>query len=108
MSLNVFLCRSRPLFWRIVLRSAFVLFSTGVALLVRSPKRFGPFLDLVSACTSTFTVFILPSVFYMKLQGIQRLHRAELAWNVLIIFVSLFGAVFGSIDAIEALIKSYR
>jgi len=84
-----------------------VLFSTGVTLVVRSPARFGPFLDLVSACTSTFTVFILPCFFYVKLRGVRSFHPVELGWNVLIILLSLVGATFGTIDAVEELVKSY-
>jgi hypothetical protein len=94
--------------FRIAIRTCFVIFSTGVTLIVRSPARFGPFLDLVSACTSTFTVFILPCVFYVKLRGVRTFHPVELGWNVLIVLLSLVGATFGTIDAVGELVNSYR
>jgi len=101
-------CSSRwPLLGRVAVRSCFVAFSTAVTLLVRSPARFGPFLNLVSACTSTFTAFILPPIFYLKLRGAADFHLAELCWNALIVLLSLVGAAFGTIDAVEDLVKSY-
>ena len=54
--------------WRIGLRSLFVVFTTGATILVRSTQNFGPLVDLVSACTSTFTVYLLPCIFYLKVR----------------------------------------
>ena len=73
---------------------------------VRVPHRFGPLLDLVSSCTSTFTVFLLPSAFYLKLRGVRGMHPLEVAWNGLIVAFASVGAVFGTLDAIDALAKS--
>mmetsp|Transcript_35 Transcript_35/g.81 ORF Transcript_35/g.81 Transcript_35/m.81 type:complete len:277 (+) Transcript_35:819-1649(+) len=98
--------RAAPLLWRIGVRSAFVAFTAAVALLVRTPERFGPLLDLVSSCTSTFTVFLLPSAFYLKLRGVRGVHPLEVAWNGLIVAFASVGAVFGTLDAIDALAKS--
>ena len=123
--------RAAPLLWRIGVRSAFVAFTAAVALLVRTPERwarsprrpdcryawqshlyvrvphrFGPLLDLVSSCTSTFTVFLLPSAFYLKLRGVRGMHPLEVAWNGLIVAFASVGAVFGTLDAIDALAKS--
>ena len=72
----------------------------------RVPHRFGPLLDLVSSCTSTFTVFLLPSAFYLKLRGVRGMHPLEVAWNGLIVAFASVGAVFGTLDAIDALAKS--
>lgn len=91
---------------RVGLRTLFVAFTTGVTVLVRTQENFGPLLDLVSACTSTFTVFVLPCVFYVKLRGVGGeggVGRAELAFNVLVVLAAGVGAIFGTIQAIEKL-----
>ncbi|KAL1499907.1 hypothetical protein AB1Y20_012590 [Prymnesium parvum] len=91
-----------PLLLRVVCRSGFVGFTTIVSATV--PKnKFGPFLDLVSSITSTFTVFILPVVFFVKLVGVRNIPSIELAWIVAILVVSCVGAVFGTIEALNDL-----
>ena len=60
--------------------------------------------------TSTFTVFILPCAFYLKLRGgpwsapPRRMHPAEGAWALLILSVSVVGAGFGTVGAIQELV----
>ena len=68
-------------------------------------------LDLVSAFTSTFTVFILPCLFYLKLRGgpwsspPRYINPLEIAWNGLILIFSIVGATFGTVGAIQELIS---
>mmetsp|Transcript_38699 Transcript_38699/g.67996 ORF Transcript_38699/g.67996 Transcript_38699/m.67996 type:complete len:81 (-) Transcript_38699:403-645(-) len=57
----------------------------------------------VSSITSTFTVFILPVVFFVKLVGVRNIPSIELAWIVAILVVSCVGAVFGTIEALNDL-----
>ncbi len=97
--------RRRPLLWRMVLRSLVVCCSGLVSVVMQKPEFFGPFLDLVSSFTSTFTVYILPCVFNLKLRGVRRLSRLELMWNGLIIGFALVGATFGSIQALRELMS---
>jgi len=94
--------RAHPLVLRVVLRLGFVAFTTTVSL-ATPIDRFGPFLNLVSSFTSTFTVFILPCAFYVKLVGPRNLSRLELAWNVAILVFSVVGATFGTIGAAKDL-----
>jgi len=99
--------RQSELMLRVILRLGFVAFTTAVSLAVPI-DRFGPFLNLVSAFTSTFTVFILPCVFYVKLAGVHNLSVLELAWNVCILILSIVGATFGTIDAAKSLFRGLR
>lgn len=61
--------------------------------------------EQVSAFTSTFTVFILPCIFHVKLAGFHRLSTLELLWNAAIILLASIGAVFGTISALEKLFE---
>ena len=68
--------------------------------------HFGPFVNLVSSCTSTFTSFILPPLFYLKLRGLggqTGMGPLECLWNVLIAAFSLIMAGFGSVRAFRQL-----
>jgi len=98
--------RAAPRLWRIGLRSLFVVFTTGATILVRSKENFGPLVDLVSSCTSTFTVYLLPCAFHLKLRGIGGPHgigKLELAANVAVIALASIGAIFGTVQALEQL-----
>uniref|UniRef100_A0A7S4BSW3 Amino acid transporter transmembrane domain-containing protein n=1 Tax=Chrysotila carterae TaxID=13221 RepID=A0A7S4BSW3_CHRCT len=102
--------RACPLAGRIMVRSLFIGFTTLVTIALRTPARFAPLLDLVSACTSTFTVFILPCVFYLKLRRMisdASLLRREVCWNALIVTLAATGAAFGTVDALNELVRSY-
>ena len=78
---------------------------------VLTPPQFGSFLDLVSAFTSTFTVFILPCLFYLKLRGgpwsspPRYINPLEIASNGLILIFNIVGATFGTVGAIQELIS---
>mmetsp|Transcript_6943 Transcript_6943/g.14994 ORF Transcript_6943/g.14994 Transcript_6943/m.14994 type:complete len:420 (-) Transcript_6943:78-1337(-) len=93
--------RSCPLLRRILLRSCFVLLSVTVSILFQDV--FPPFVELVSSCTSTFTQFIFPCLFYRKLArvaGVQ-ISRLESLWIGAVLAVSVLGAIFGTIQALR-------
>jgi amino acid permease len=96
--------RGSPLLWRVALRTAVTVFTTSVA--VAMANVFGPFLDLVSSVTSSFTVFILPCLMYM------RMFRGEIspvgyAWNGLVVLIAMLGGGFGTYSAIKEIIATF-
>jgi hypothetical protein len=98
----------RALLLRVLLRSCFVGATGGIASVV-SADMFGPFIDLVSSVTVTFTSFILPCCFYLRLRNRApgaRVPPGVVLLNVLIIALAAAGAVFGSVDAVEQLLKA--
>lgn len=99
--------RSHPFLLRICLRSLFVLFTCSVSVLMRND--FAPCVNLVSSFTSSFTCFILPCMFYVRLSlkaGIK-LSAMELAWNLLIIVLAILGSIFGAMEAVEDIITTF-
>lgn len=94
-----------PLLWRMVFRTLFVALTAGVSITLQT--KFPPFLDLVAAFTSTFTQFIFPSLFYLRLCMMNkvRVHPVEWLWNGLILIVATVGATFGTIDALKEIAK---
>jgi len=93
-----------PLFWRILIRTGFVALTALVSITL-GIQNFGPFLDLVSAFTSTFTQFIFPCLFFLKLTYDNGVKVSKLEWgfNLLITAVALIGATFGTIGAVKEL-----
>ncbi len=96
-----------PTATRIVLRTGFIGLTALISLTLRSPERFGYFLNLVSAGTTTFTSFILPTLFYIKLRGAHEMRCAELLFCLLILVVAVYGAVFGGIEAVKDLVATF-
>ena len=110
---------TQPLLFRIGVRTCLVLVTLGLGELVRRAhkqwgiagaaltppqiKNFGDFLDLVSAVTNSFTSFILPCVFFLRLFW-KDVSWPLFAWNVLIICAALGGFVFGGYDALAAVL----
>lgn len=99
---------SYPLFWRVLIRTGFVALTALVSITL-GIQNFGPFLDLVSSFTSTFTQFIFPCLFYLKLTWDTdvKISKLEWSWNVLITAVALIGATFGTIGAVKELAKVF-
>lgn len=99
--------RKHQLLWRVGLRSLFVVFSCCVSVVMRT--HFPPLLELVSSFTSTFTQFILPCAFYIKisLKANLRIGIPEIMWNILIIAIAVFGSVFGFIGAIKDIAAAF-
>jgi len=102
--------RRAPLLWRMGVRTLFIGCTALISIIMRTPARFGPLLNLVSSCTSTFTVFILPSLFYIKLRHDLRkpVGVLELCWNVVIVVFAIVGAIFGTIDALTELADTFK
>lgn len=96
-----------PLLWRMCLRTMFVLFTYGVAVVFQN--SFPPLLDLVSALTAAPTMFLCPCMFYITLSAKagRPLSHVQLAGNALIMGVSLVGAVFGIVGAIQSMIATW-
>jgi vesicular inhibitory amino acid transporter len=94
-----------PLLWRMCLRTSFVIITAAVAMLMKS--SFPPFLDLVASISNTLSVYILPCVFYILLmwKAGLRLSAAEYMWQALIIVLATLGGVFGTIEAVQELVK---
>jgi len=92
------------LLWRILLRTGFVALTAVVSITV-GIKNFGPFLDLVSSFTSSFTQFIFPVLFYLKLatKAGVKVSIVEWAWNGLILVVAVIGSTYGTINAVKEL-----
>merc|ERR1719454_33657 len=99
--------RKNALWLRIGLRSAFVLFTCLVSVVMKT--NFPPFLELVSSFTSVFTQYILPCSFYVTLsrRAGLKLTTAELTWNLLIICIASLGAVFGTIEAVSDIAATF-
>merc|ERR1712176_697998 len=99
--------RRAPLFWRISLRTLFVMYTTGVSILLKS--SFPPFVELVSVMTVTFTTFVLPCVLYLKISAMAGtpLSIMEQSWNYFIITTAVIGAGFGAVSAIQDLMAAF-
>jgi len=93
----------------VLLRTVLVIIT---ALLAIAIPNFGLFLNLVSSFTSSFTAFILPSVFYLKIfwDDFQRMpgwrRAAIISWNTLIIVCALLGCFFGSLNSITGILRT--
>eukprot|EP00449_Zooxanthella_nutricula_P012397 CAMPEP_0198500726 /NCGR_PEP_ID=MMETSP1462-20131121/8308_1 /TAXON_ID=1333877 /ORGANISM="Brandtodinium nutriculum, Strain RCC3387" /LENGTH=474 /DNA_ID=CAMNT_0044229741 /DNA_START=63 /DNA_END=1487 /DNA_ORIENTATION=- len=92
---------------RMALRTMFVLFTYGVAVLLRN--NFPPLLDLVSAITSAPTMFICPCVFYMRLayKAGKPLAKREIVWIGFIIALASLGSIFGVVGAVKEIAASF-
>ncbi|KAG2173616.1 hypothetical protein INT43_005034 [Umbelopsis isabellina] len=78
-----------------------------VVLAVEIPY-FGDFMSLIGALTNCGLVFLLPVLCYLRLTGIRNKPFYELAWCCLILLLGVVGMVFGTIDAIKALIADFQ
>jgi vesicular inhibitory amino acid transporter len=90
-----------PLLSRIGVRSCFMVFTATVSILLQ--EKFPPLLNLVASCTSTFTQYIFPCLFYLKLCSMARVRVSllEKVWNGLILLCATVGAIFGTIGALR-------
>ncbi|KAI8393907.1 transmembrane amino acid transporter protein-domain-containing protein [Radiomyces spectabilis] len=69
---------------------------------------FDDFMSLIGALANCGLVFLLPILCYLRLTGIRNKPIYELAFCALTIFLGIIGCVFGTIDAIKALIKDFN
>ncbi|KAI8072217.1 transmembrane amino acid transporter protein-domain-containing protein [Gilbertella persicaria] len=69
---------------------------------------FDDFMSLIGALANCGLVFLLPVSCYLKLTGIRNKPWYELAFCALTLFLGIIGCIFGSIDAIKALIRDFN
>eukprot|EP00735_Rhodelphis_limneticus_P006553 TRINITY_DN1896_c0_g1::TRINITY_DN1896_c0_g1_i1::g.14035::m.14035 TRINITY_DN1896_c0_g1::TRINITY_DN1896_c0_g1_i1::g.14035 ORF type:complete len:448 (-),score=116.99,sp/F4J1Q9/AVT1I_ARATH/28.05/4e-29,Aa_trans/PF01490.13/3.2e-53,PetM/PF08041.6/1.3e+02,PetM/PF08041.6/0.48,PetM/PF08041.6/9.3e+03 TRINITY_DN1896_c0_g1_i1:281-1624(-) len=97
--------KDKSLMWphppTVLLRIMLVALTVILAIII---PDFGKFLNLVSSLSSSFTAYILPALFYLKLCGHQ-LSSREKAMNVGVIVFGLIGSFFGTYDAINDIVE---
>ncbi|KAG1449473.1 hypothetical protein G6F56_008631 [Rhizopus delemar] len=69
---------------------------------------FDDFMSLVGALANCGLVFLLPVLCYLKLTGIRNKPLYELAFCALTLLLGIVGCIFGTIDAIKALISDFH
>ncbi|CAO3599949.1 unnamed protein product [Absidia cylindrospora] len=69
---------------------------------------FDDFMGLIGALANCGLVFVLPILCYLKLTGIRNKPWYELAFCALTLLLGIVGVVFGSKDAIKALIEDFQ
>jgi amino acid permease len=69
---------------------------------------FDNFMALIGALSNCGLVFLLPVLCYLKLTGFRNKPIYELAFCALTVFMGIIGCIFGTKDAIEALIASFE
>jgi len=98
---------SYPKLWSVVARTVIVLLTCELAILI---PDFGDFLGLVSSVTGPFTAYILPCLFYLKLfweelkAGPRWLMIVIVAFNCLIILISVLGGFYGGYQALYSIV----
>eukprot|EP01100_Stratorugosa_tubuloviscum_P010892 TRINITY_DN474_c4_g1_i1.p1 TRINITY_DN474_c4_g1~~TRINITY_DN474_c4_g1_i1.p1 ORF type:complete len:460 (-),score=196.92 TRINITY_DN474_c4_g1_i1:94-1473(-) len=98
--------KSISLLLQILIRIGFIAVTFGLAIAI---PDFGTILDLVSSLTNTFTCFIFPCCFYLKLfnSSFDKKKRI-IVWivNIIIMSVASIGGVIGFYNAIYSLIPN--
>ncbi|KAI1316237.1 hypothetical protein EDD11_010284 [Mortierella claussenii] len=69
---------------------------------------FGQMMSLLGALSDGMLTFVFPVLFYLKLYGIRKVNKLELAIMVLVVIVGTAGSAIGTVDAIKELAKAYR
>ncbi|KAI9283333.1 transmembrane amino acid transporter protein-domain-containing protein [Sporodiniella umbellata] len=69
---------------------------------------FDDFMSLIGALSNCGLVFLLPVSCYLKLTGVRNKPIYELAFCALTLLLGVVGCVFGTIDAIKALIHDFQ
>jgi len=91
--------------FRFLFRASLVIISVFVAVIV---PFFGDFMALLGALANCLLVFVLPVVFYLKLYGWKTMATSEIIWCMFVMAMGTIGCLFGSADAILALMKDFR
>ncbi|KAI9498711.1 transmembrane amino acid transporter protein-domain-containing protein [Zychaea mexicana] len=68
---------------------------------------FSDFMSLIGALANCGLVFLLPVLCYLRLTGWRNKKVYELAFCALTIFLGIVGCIFGTIDAIKALVHDF-
>ncbi|ORX51669.1 hypothetical protein DM01DRAFT_1324166 [Hesseltinella vesiculosa] len=79
-----------------------------LALLACFVPYFDDFMGLIGALANCGLVFLIPVMSYLRLTGVRNKPIYELAFCALTLFLGVIGLVFGSIDAIKALIVDFQ
>ena len=79
-----------------------------VAVVSCTVPHFEELMSLLGAFANCALIFIFPVVFYLKLTGFRNKPWYELVWCFFIILMGLVGLIFGTIEAIKALIAAYQ
>ncbi|KAI7868038.1 transmembrane amino acid transporter protein-domain-containing protein [Mucor mucedo] len=69
---------------------------------------FHDFMSLIGALSNCGLVFLLPILCYLKLTGVRNKPWYELLFCAFTVFMGIIGCVFGTIDAIKALIHDFE
>ncbi|GAA5795659.1 transmembrane amino acid transporter protein-domain-containing protein [Helicostylum pulchrum] len=65
---------------------------------------FGELMSLLGAFANCSLIFVFPVVLYLKLTGVRNKSYLELAWCFLVVLMGIVGLIFGTIEAVKALI----
>ncbi|KAF9019914.1 hypothetical protein BGZ52_002972 [Haplosporangium bisporale] len=69
---------------------------------------FGQMMSLLGALSDGMLTFVFPVLFYLKLYGIHKVGKIELAVMILIVIIGIAGSAIGTVDAVKELAKAYR
>ncbi|KAI8322158.1 hypothetical protein GQ54DRAFT_260492 [Martensiomyces pterosporus] len=87
---------------RLVYRSIVVAIVCGISLAI---PYFSDFLSLISSIACVTMYAIIPVVCYLKLFGLRSVSWYEMIWMAIVLAIGMVACIWGSIDAIKALIK---
>ncbi|CDS14099.1 hypothetical protein LRAMOSA06269 [Lichtheimia ramosa] len=91
-------------FGRAIIRTATMVFLVILAVFV---PFFADFMSLIGALANCGLVFLLPILCYLKLTGWRNKKWYELIFCAITIFLGIVGCIFGTIDAIRALVHDF-
>ncbi|CAO3693063.1 unnamed protein product [Rhizopus stolonifer] len=89
---------------RAVLRILAIVFVGVIGAVV---PHFDDLMSLIGAFANCALVFIFPVVFYIRLTGFRNKPIYELVWCGFVVLLGIVGLMFGTIDAIQALISEF-
>lgn len=90
---------------RATLRILIVVF---VGVIGASIPHFDDLMALIGSFANCGLIFIFPILFYFKLTGFRNKPYYEIAWCLLTILLGIVGLIFGTISAIQALIRDFK
>ncbi|KAF9144442.1 hypothetical protein BGX30_012761 [Mortierella sp. GBA39] len=91
--------------YRAIIRTLSMILVATIALFF---PYFGQMMSLLGALSDGMLTFVFPLVFYLKLYGINKVGKIELAFMALIIIIGTAGSAIGTVDAVKELAKAYR
>ncbi|KAI9259555.1 transmembrane amino acid transporter protein-domain-containing protein [Phascolomyces articulosus] len=96
--------KKKEFLFRAIWRTFIMVFMTVIACTV---PHFSPLMSLFGAFGYSTTIFIIPVVCYWKLTGFRNKPVYEIAWGFLALLMGTVGLIFGTWDAVTALIEAY-